>query len=57
MRELLTMELSKDMSALFDKAFENIVEGKGNSGFAKSIADSPGCTPELLKLAEKIEKA
>ncbi len=54
--ELSKLPVSKEIGALFDEAFDHLTEGKANPGFAARVAACAGCTPEIKKLAEELEK-
>lgn len=57
--EILTrlseLQISKEVAALFDAAFENLVEGASNAGLAEKVRIA-GASPEAVALAERLEK-
>lgn len=53
--KLSELTLSREVAVLFDEAFENLVEGKSNSGLAGRVAAAGG-SAEASSLAERLEK-
>lgn len=56
LKKLSEHTLSKEVGAIFDAAFENLMEGKPNSGLEERVRQA-GASADVQALARRLEQA